>query len=507
MAGKKTEKPKERTERDFLGEKAVPLDAYYGIHTARSMENFAFGGRRFPPLFIRSVALVKLACCLANRDLRRIPAAKARAVARAAREVARGGLADQFPLNVFQSGSGTSLNMNVNEVIAGRAAEILGGARGDRGLVHPNDDVNMGQSTNNVIPTAMRLSAWTLLPSLLDAIAFLEGELKKKARDFGKVLKSGRTHLQDAVPVTLGGEFRAYASALEKDRRRLKGASSFLLELGIGGSAVGTGINTPPSFRAGAVAHLNRLTGGRFRPARDGLEITQFLTDLSHLSAMVGLLSQDLNKIASDLRLLASGPATGLREIDLPPVEPGSSIMPGKVNPSIPEALNMICLHVQGNDTAIGRAAQAGQLELNTHMPLVAADLVESIELITAGARIFAERCVRGITANEAVCRRYFERSAGLATVLTPLFGYDRVSDVVRKALAEGKDLIDAIRDSGMAGEKEVEKLFSPSRLTRPTAIPRDEKSRGGKKGRGQKARPPKKKKKLTGGRRHLRGR
>ena len=459
---------RKRIEKDFLGEKEIPPGAYFGIHTVRSLENFRLSSRRFQPVFIQALALTKMACCRANRELGRLAAGKADAIERACLEVLDGTLGDQFPLDVFQSGSGTSVNMNANEVIANRACEILGGKKGDRALVHPNDHVNMGQSTNNVIPTAMRLSAWKLLKGLLDSLGSLETALKQKAREFKAVIKSGRTHLQDAVPITLGQEFGAWAAAVKKSRRRIDCAAPFLKSLGIGGNAVGTGINTPREFRGTVIKHLNALTGGDFRTAADGLEATQFLTDIAHLSSALRLASMDLGKIANDLRLLSSGPRTGLAEISLPPVEPGSSIMPGKVNPSILEALNMVCFQIQGNDHALAQAAQAGQLELNTHMPMMAFNLIESMELLTAGAATMAKKCIMGIRANEDRCRENFEKSAGLATALNPVLGYDRVSALVRKALGEGKSLVEVVREEGAMSEGELKKILNPRTLTRP---------------------------------------
>jgi len=458
----------ERIEKDFLGEKVIPKEAYYGIHSMRSRDNFQLSSRRFQPVVLRAIVLIKLACCRANRDLNRLASDQAGAIEQACLEILDGALNDQFPLDIFQSGSGTSSNMNVNEVIANRAAEILCGARGRRDVVHSNDHVNMGQSTNNVIPTAMRLAAWILLPELRAALDMLVGALEEKATRFAGVIKSGRTHLQDAVPVTLGQEFGAWAAALAKDRRRINEAGGYLLDLGIGGNAVGTGINTPPEFRGQVIEHLNALVKGAFRVAANGLEATQYLTDMAHLSAVMRLLASDLNKMANDLRLLASGPNTGLAEVQLPAVEPGSSIMPGKVNPSILEALNMLCFQVQGNDTVVAQASQAGQLELNTHMPVIAYNLIESVELLTRGMRMAALSAVSGIAAHEKACRRHFEKSAGLATALNPVLGYDKVSALVRRSLQEGKNLVQLVREEKIIEEDELEKILDPKTLTRP---------------------------------------
>jgi len=455
-----------RLETDSLGSREVPDEAYFGIHTLRSSENFSAAGERLPLELIYAMARLKQACALANAELELLAGTKAEAVVAACERVLRGELDEQFPIDVFQSGSGTSSNMNLNEVLANVACEILGGVRGDRSLVHPNDDVNKGQSTNNVFPSGIRVACVELCDALMGALRKLAEALRVKAQAFESVVKAARTHLQDAVPIALGQEFGAYASALEKDMKRLTAAQDALRDLGIGGNAVGTGINAPPAFRTLVVEKLNAITGGQYRQANDGVEATQFLTDLAQMSSALRLLSLDLLKIGNDLRLMASGPHTGLGEIRLPPVEPGSSIMPGKINPSICEAANMACIQVIGYDAAVAAACGAGQLELNTHMPLIGTDLVRSFGILKRCCAMLAEKCVGGIEARAEVCRRHFESSAGLATVLNPVLGYDIVAELVKESLRDNKPLRKLVAEKKLMGEQEFEKLIRGA--TRP---------------------------------------
>jgi aspartate ammonia-lyase len=450
-----------RTEKDSLGERTVPDDALYGVHTCRSIDNFHMAGEPLPLELIYAMVQLKQACAAANAELGLLPHDKAVAIAAACGDVLSGKHNDQFPIDIFQAGSGTSSNMNVNEVLANLAAEALGGKRGDRQTVHPNDDVNRGQSTNNVFPSAIRVAAIDLCGGLFHALEELILVLEQKAEAFSAVLKSGRTHLQDAVPVTLGQEFTAWAQALRKGEKRIAFACMNLHELGIGGNAVGTGINTPPAFRSEIIKALNAATGQTYCVAENGIEITQFLSDMGAFSGSLKMLALDLNKIVNDLRLLGSGPNTGLGEINLPPVEPGSSIMPGKINPSICEAANMACLQVTGNDAAVSAGCAAGQLELNTHMPLVGANLIKSIKILTAVCAALNENCVRGITANEAVCRKHFERSAGLPTLLNPALGYDKVAGLVKESLAGGKTLAELVREKNLLTENEFAALLA----------------------------------------------
>ncbi|MDK2858620.1 MAG: aspartate ammonia-lyase [Verrucomicrobiota bacterium] len=452
-----------RTEKDSLGELNVPDDVLYGVHTCRSIENFHMSGEKMPLELIYAMVQLKQACAAANAQLGLLPHGKAVAIAGACGDVLSGKYDDQFPIDIFQAGSGTSSNMNVNEVLANLAAEALDGTRGDRSLVHPNDDVNMGQSTNNVFPSAIRIAAVQLSGELSRALKNLILALEEKGQTFSNVWKSGRTHLQDAVPVTLGQEFTAWAQALRKAKRRIACARMDLHELGIGGNAIGTGVNTPAAFRGEIIKALNQATGQEYRIAENGIEITQFLSDLGAFSGALKMLALDLNQIVNNLRLLSSGPNTGLGEVNLPPVEPGSSIMPGKINPSICEAANMGCLQVIGNDAAVAAGCAAGQLELNTHMPLVGANLVKSLKILTEVCAALDEKCVHGITANEAVCKNYFERSAGLPTILNPILGYDRVALLVKESLSTGKPLTELVREKKLMPEDEFKSLLTRS--------------------------------------------
>lgn len=452
-----------RTEKDSLGELQVPDDALYGVHTCRSVENFHMAGEPLPIELVYAMVQLKQACAAANAELGLLPHEKAVAIAGACGDVLSGRFDDQFPIDIFQAGSGTSSNMNANEVLANLAAEALGGTRGDRKTVHPNDDVNKGQSTNNVFPSAIRVAAVELSGGLLQALENLIQALQAKAEEFSDIRKSGRTHLQDAVPVTLGQEFAAWAQALLKAEKRIAFACMNLHELGIGGNAVGTGVNTPAAFREKIITALNQATGQEYRVAENGIEITQFLSDMGAFSGALKMLAADLNKIVSDLRLLGSGPNTGLGEINLPAVEPGSSIMPGKINPSICEAANMACLQVIGNDAAVSAACAAGQLELNTHMPLVGSNLVKSLKILTEVCTALDKKCVTGITANKTVCRNNFERSAGLPTILNPVLGYDRVAELVKESLKTGKTLAELVREKELLPDDDFEALLKQS--------------------------------------------
>jgi aspartate ammonia-lyase len=474
-----------RIERDSLGEMTVPEDALYGASTARAVLNFPISGLRMQPAFLRAILAIKKAAAQVNRDLGEFGRRKERdpnvfrshsgeevadAIIRAADEVMRdlrenGGAqyGRQFVVDVYQAGAGTSLNMNVNEVVANRAIERLGGQRGDRTLVDPNDHVNMGQSTNDVIPTAMRLAALHLLTELLPVVDSLEAALAEKGREFHEIVKSGRTHLQDAVPMRLGQEFTAYAHMVSKCRARLAGVQPELEELGIGGNAVGTGINTPPEFAARMAQALSQETGYSLRSGSDLIELCRDMAVFVALSAALRTLALDLNQIANDLRLLASGPFTGLAEIDLPAVQPGSSIMPGKVNPVMAEMLNMVCYQVMGHDTTVAMGAQAGQLELNVMMPVLAYNLNQSLILLTNALRVFTERCVRGIQANPDRCRFYLDHSMGLATVLNPVIGYLPAARVVKRAVAEGRSIREIVMEEGILSAEEFDLMIADS--------------------------------------------
>lgn len=458
-----------RKEKDSLGEYKVPKNALYGISAARSIDNFPISGYTLPREQIKALAQLKLACAKANVELGDLPKRKGDAIARACMEVADGRHDGQIPVDIFSSGSGTSLNMNINEVIANRAEELLGGRRGAKKLVHPNDHVNMGQSTNNVFPSSIRVAALPMLKDLAREASGLRSTLRKKARQFDKVVKSGRTHLQDAVPIRMGQVFSAFAYSVEKDTQRLKEAMPRLAELGVGGNAVGTGINTRAAFRRLIVKHLNRATGERYRVTANGIEATHSTTDLAATSSAIQTLAVDVHRICNDLRLMSSGPKTGLNEINLPPVEPGSSIMPGKVNPSICEAVNMVCLKVFGNHQTIFMAAQSAQLELNVTMPVTGYALLESLGILRAAVKTLSDKCISGITVNKDKCEWYAMQSPSLATFLNPVTGYEKASAIAKKAVAENKTVAQVALEEGVLTRDELRIIFDPKKLTSPS--------------------------------------
>jgi fumarate hydratase class II len=449
-----------RIEEDSLGEVKVPAAALYGAQTQRAVENFPISGLRAYPELIRAYAYVKKAAALTHRELNLLEPEKAGAIVRAADEVLAGYHDDQFVVDVYQAGAGTSFNMNVNEVLANRAIEILGGKRGDYSIVHPNDHVNMAQSTNDTFPTAMRLACLLKLRPLLAALEETIRHLDIKSKEFNDVLKSGRTHLQDAVPTTLGLEFGGYRDSLKKDRKRLKRSAEVIRELNIGGTAAGTGLNAHPKYADKVVCCIGEITGLEAKRAGNLVEIMQSMADFADFAASLRVLAGDLTRIADDLRLLSSGPTTGLKEINLPPVQPGSSIMPGKVNPVICECLNMICYQVMGCAAVVDYAAAAGQLELNVMMPVIAWNLLHSEHILANGLQMFAERCLAGITADEERCRAYFEESVGLATALNPIIGYAEAAKVAKRALAEGRTVKEIVIEEGLTDEQGWERMF-----------------------------------------------
>src|ERR1043166_9406808 len=418
-----------RMEKDALGERQIPADAYYGAQVDRAIENFPISGLRPKPSYVEATVHIKRSAAIVNKALGLLDAKKADAIVRACDEILSGKLREWFVVDVYQAGAGTSHNMNANEVIANRAIELLGGKKGDYSLVHPNDHVNMAQSTNDVCPTAIRIAAVMLSEGLLASMDVLEQSFVRKAKEFDHISKSGRTHLQDAVPVRLGQEFGAYAVNVRKHRDRIRAASESNAELGIGGTAAGTGLNAHPKYRELMVAELSRALKVKFRMADDYFESMQSLRPFAELSGAARNLSQDLIRIANDLRLLSSGPKTGLAEIVLPPVQPGSSIMPGKVNPVMAEMLNMVCFQVIGCDQTVLLAAQAGQLVLNVMMPVVAFNLLHEVEILTNSIGVFVKFCVEGITANEERCTEYARGSMSIVTVLTPHIGYPKAAE------------------------------------------------------------------------------
>jgi len=459
-----------RIEKDSLGEKQVPADAYYGIQSLRAAENFPISRHKAHPLWVWAIVQIKRAAANVHKQLGLLDAERADAIVRACDEVLEGRFDAHFIVDVYQAGAGTSQNMNANEVIANRANELLGIALTDRHnrRIHPNDDVNRSQSTNDVVPCSIRLAALRLLGGFEEALKGLIEALEAKAREFDDIVKSGRTHLQDAVPVRLGQEFGGYADALKAFLPRLEKARSDMSRLGIGGSAAGTGLNVPPEYRRLMVEELSRQLGFELRQAPDYFSAMQSHNDSVFLASVVAGVAVELIRIANDLRLLSSGPRTGLAEILLPPVQPGSSIMPGKVNPVMAEMLDMVCFQVLGYQAAIQYAAQAGQLELNVMMPLIANDLIEMLEILTNAMKAFTERCVKGIVAYPERCRWYAENSISMVTVLNTYIGYDKAAEVAKEAVATGKSLRELIVEKGLLTPEQIEKLFDLRPLTEP---------------------------------------
>ena len=457
-----------RVEQDSLGPMEVPANAYYGVQTARAVANFPISGERLHIEMVRAVTRIKIAAARANAELGVLDAKKAEAIVAAAEEILAGTHDDQFVVDAYQAGAGTSFHMNVNEVIANRACELLGGKRGDQTLVNANDHVNMAQSTNDVIPTAIRIAGHTLAGPLTSELEALAQSFDGKAREFANILKSGRTHLQDAVPITLGQEFSGYRECVRGWRSFLERSREGLLALGLGGNAAGTGINAHPKYRERAVAHLAKITGTPFRSAENLFDAMQSMAPFVRVSNDLRGFALDLTRIANDLRLLASGPTTGFDEIVLPAVQPGSSIMPGKVNPVVAEMTNMVAYQVLGYDTTVAYAAQAGQLELNVMMPVLAHNLLRSLALLTPTIRVLRTTCVDGITANEAICRRYFERSISLATALNPYIGYAKAAEVAKESAKTGKTVVEIVQERKLLTEDQIAKVFSPEAMTHP---------------------------------------
>ncbi len=457
-----------RTERDTMGEMVVPADALYGAQTARAVENFPVSGLRAHPAFIDATVRVKLAAARVNGRLKLLPAAKARAIERAAREVLDGRWGDQFVVDVYQAGAGTSHNMNVNEVLANRACELLGGPRGDKDLVDPNDHVNMAQSTNDVIPTAMRLAALELAPAAVEALRGLAETFESKASEWDEIVKSGRTHLMDATPLRLGQEVSGWSSALRSSAVRILNALPEMGAIGIGGTAVGTGLNADPRYPKLMVEELSRLADAPLVLAPNPFFAMQSLAPFAALSGTLRTAALELLRIGGDVRLLGSGPNCGLGELKLPPVQPGSSIMPGKVNPSMAEMLAMVSYQVVGLDAAIAAAASGGQLELNVMMPLVAFDLCHALTILANAVRVFDERCARGLEADEARCRHYAERTVSLATALAPRIGYAAAAKIVKESMRNGRSILELAAEKGGLGVAEARRALDPARMTRP---------------------------------------
>ena len=462
-----------RVEHDLLGEEVVPADAYYGIQTLRALRNFNITGvpiNHFPEL-IKSLAQVKWAAAETNLELGLLPEAKTKAIQQACTEIMAGELHDQFPVDLIQGGAGTSTNMNANEVIANRALEHLGHAKGEYRYLHPNNDVNMSQSTNDVYPTAARLAMIHADDPLIESIWELRAALNSKRAEFDDVLKVGRTQLQDAVPMTLAQEFHGWAVTLGEDIERLDEIASLFSEINLGGTAIGTGINTHPQYAAMAVDRLSEISGVSFTLAPSLVEATSDMGAFVLFSSMLKRLAVKLSKICNDLRLLSSGPRAGFNEINLPPMQPGSSIMPGKVNPVIPEAVNQTAFQIIGNDLAVTMAAEAGQLQLNAFEPLIVYNLLSSLRMMTNAIKMLTERCIWGITVNRAHCEQTVRDSVGVVTAFSPHIGYENAARIAQKALSENLSVVDLIEREYLLSTERIQAIMHASNLTGPSSL------------------------------------
>lgn len=457
-----------RVEKDVIGEVIIPNDAYYGITTQRVLQDFKISGLKMDSKFLEAFIILKKACALSNMKIGLLDKKNGKAIIQSSNEILNGELRDQFKIDVFQMGAGTSFNMNCNEVLANRANEILGSKKGDYTPIGSNDHVNMSQSTNDTFPTAMRLAILLKLKDLDIELKYLEKSFHEKSEKFDGIVKAGRTHLQDAVPIRLGQEFEAYSKTISKCRVSIQNAGNLCREIGIGGSATGTGLNTKIGYREEVIYQLNKMTGLDLKQAEDLREIMQSQSAVSQVSSTLKNLALELIRISNDLRLLSSGPKTGLAEIRLPVIVAGSSIMPGKINPSILEMLNMVSFQVVGNDMTISMAVQAGQLELNVMMPSMAYNILFSIEILTNAVSLTRIKCIDGIQVDKVKCNYYAFSTLGLATILNPKIGYKKAGEVVLKALNENKTIIDIIRQDKILSEKEIKKLMNPSTMTEP---------------------------------------
>ena len=455
-----------RREKDPLGPLDVPIEALYGVQTMRARQNFPISGLRPLDAFVYAQVWIKKAAALTHKETGRLEARLADAIVRAADEVLAGQHRDQFIVDPYQAGAGTSHNMNVNEVLANRANEILNGKRGEYSPVHPNDHVNMAQSTNDTIPTNIRLACLSRLDAFVAAFENLRDAFAAKGREFDDIVKAGRTHLQDAMPIRLGQEFTAYAGSIERGLRRVKQAADYLRDLGIGGSAVGTGVTVEPEYPALMNKHLRAITGLDLRVGEDRVQLMQSMGDVAGFSAAMRVLAIDLSKIVSDLRLMVMGPRTGIDEIKLPAVQPGSSIMPGKINPSIPEMVNQVCFQVIGLDTTVTIASEHGQLELNVMMPVIGFNVMLSMRILTNAATVLADKCVSGIEANREMCEYWVERSAALATALAPQIGYAKAAELSKQSVKEGVLIRDLVRREKILPDSEIDDVLDLRKMT-----------------------------------------
>ena len=462
-----------RMEHDLLGDRAVPSEAYYGVHTLRALENFPITGTAISiyPDLVRALACVKQAAALANNALGLLSDEKARAIVKACEEIREGALLEEFVVDVIQGGAGTSTNMNANEVIANRALERMGHARGEYKFLHPVEDVNMSQSTNDVYPTAVKVALHFAIDRLHLAMGALRRAFEAKAEEFSPLVKMGRTQLQDAVPMTLGQEFSTYAVMLQEDEDRLREAALLITEINLGATAIGTGINAHPDYAALVCRRLSEITSIRLTTASNLIEATQDAGAFVQLSGVLKRIAVKLSKTCNDLRLLSSGPRAGLGEINLPPVQAGSSIMPGKVNPVIPEVVNQIAFEVIGNDVTVSFAAEAGQLQLNAFEPVIAHSLFKSISHLTHGCDTLRERCVTGVTANRGRLAQLVENSIGVVTALNPHIGYSNATEVAREALETGRTVYELVLEKKLLSKQQLDEILRPEALTRPSFL------------------------------------
>lgn len=459
---------KTRIEKDSLGEINIPFESYYGVQTQRAVHNFPVSGWKAHPVMVDSYVYIKKAAAITNSELGLLNKKIAGAIVKAADEVLSGKHRDHFVVDVYQAGAGTSHNMNTNEVLANRGIEILGGKRGDYSVINPNDHVNMAQSTNDTFPTAMRLASLIMVKRLLPVINKFRKTLEKKSREFSKVIKSGRTHLQDAAPITLGQEFEGYAEIVSRHYELISATQKHLAELGIGGTAVGTGLNTHAKYRPLMAKNLSKVTGLKLKPAKNYFEAMQSMLPFMELSSAINNFAIDMTKITNDLRLLASGPTTGFAEIIMPAVQPGSSIMPGKVNPSMAEMMNQVLYQVMGNNHTVMMCSQAGQLELNVMMPVMIFNIVWMIEILKNALNVFDDKCVAGLVADEKKCRDYAEKSISIVTALNPIIGYARAAEIAKESVKTHRSIMDVIRSKNIMPEKELNKVLDLMKLTKP---------------------------------------
>ncbi|HAX47815.1 MAG TPA: aspartate ammonia-lyase [Ignavibacteria bacterium] len=457
-----------RIEKDSLGEIEIPYEAYYGVQTQRAVHNFPVSGWKAHPVMVDAYVYIKKAAAMTNAELGLLNKKIAGAIVKAADEVLKGKYREHFVVDVYQAGAGTSHNMNTNEVLANRGVEILGGRRGDYKIINPNDHVNMAQSTNDTFPTAMRLASLIMAQRLMPVIKHFQKTLERKAKQFAKVIKSGRTHLQDAAPITLGQEFEGYAEIVARHYDLILASQKHLAELGIGGTAVGTGLNTHAKYRNLMAKNLSKVSGLKLRPTKNYFESMQSMMPFMELSSAINNFAIDMTKITNDLRLLASGPTTGFAEIIMPAVQPGSSIMPGKVNPSMAEMMNQVLYQVMGNNHTVMMCSQAGQLELNVMMPVMIFNIVWMIEILKNSLKAFDDKCVAGLIADEKKCRDYAEKSISIVTALNPIIGYARAAEIAKESVKTHRSIMDVIRSKNIMPEKELNKVLDLMKLTKP---------------------------------------